>query len=139
MVRPYLAVTVAALLARTLWPPVLPALICLLGLRFGGTPGAKCGLLGGILALFLGVSPWHLPGLTLLGGISGTVFHNPVGVWGNWLRAIPLLAGYCLLPALGHWLTGEGLLPCLMLAGKDFLRTALTLPLVYPFCPKRRS
>ena len=61
MVRPYLAVIAAVLLARTLWPPVLPALVCLLGLRFGGTPGANCGLLGGILALFLGVSPFLLP------------------------------------------------------------------------------
>ena len=139
MVRLCLAVTAAALLARCLWPPVLPVIICLLALRFGGETGAKCGLFGGIVGYFLGFSPWNLPGLTLLGGVSGTVFHNSAGLWGNWVRAIPLLAGYCLLPALGLWLTGEGLLPCLTLTGKDFLRTALTLPLVYPFCPKRRS
>jgi len=139
VIRPVLAVTAAVLLARTLWPPVLPALICLLGLRHGGERGAKCGLFGGILALILGFSPWFLPGLTLLGGISGIVFHNVSPFWGNWLRAVPLLAGYCLLPALGHWLTGEELVPCLILAGKDVIPTVLTLPLVYPFCPKRRS
>lgn len=139
MVRPILAVTAAALLARCLWPPVLPALICLLGQRLGGEDGAKCGLLGGTLALCLGFSPWYLPLFTLLGGISGTVFHNSVGFWGNCLRAVPLLAGYCLLPALGHWLTGEALAPCLAMAGKEFLRTLLTVPIVYPLCPKRRS
>ncbi|MBR3753220.1 MAG: hypothetical protein IKK50_08840 [Ruminiclostridium sp.] len=139
MVRLCLAVTAAALLARCLWPPVLPDLICLLGLRFGGETGAKCGLFGGIVGCFLGFSPWNLPGLTLLGGVSGTVFHNSSHFWGNCLRAVPLLAGYCLLPALAHWLTGEALAPCLVLAGKDFLQTALTLPLVYPLCPKRRS
>ena len=139
MVRLCLAVIAAALLARWLWPPVLPVLICLLGLRFGGETWAKCGLFGGVLGYFLGFSPWDLPLLTLLGEISGTVFHNSAGLWGNCLRAIPLLAGYCLLPALAHWLTGEALVPCLDLAGKDFLRTALTLPLVYPLCPKRRS
>ena len=139
MTRPFLAVAVAALLARTLWPPVLPALVCLLGIFHGGERGAKCGLFGGIFGCFLGFSPWKLPVLTLLGGISGTVFHNSPHFWGNWFRAIPLLAGYCLLPALGHWFTGEALVPCLTLAGQDLLRTALTLPLVYPFCPKRRS
>lgn len=139
MVRLCLAVTAAALLARWLWAPVLPVLICLLALRFGGETGAKCGLFGGILALCLGFSPWNLPGLTLLGGTSGTVFHNSAGLWGNCLRAIPLLAGYCLLLALGHWLTGEALVPCLTIAGKEFLGTLLTVPLVYPFCPKRRS
>ena len=139
MVRLCLAVTAAALLARCLWSPVLPALVCLLGLRFGGETGAKCGLFGGIFGYFLGFSPWNLPLLTLLGGISGTVSHNSSHFWGNCLRAVPLLAGYCLLPALGHWLTGEALVPCLVLAGKVFLRTALTLPLVYPLCPKRRS
>lgn len=139
MVRLFLAVTAAALLARCLWVPLLPTLICLVGLRQGGERGAACGLLGGVLALCLGFSPWILPLLTLLGGISGTVFHNPSGFWGNWLRALPLLAGYCLLPALGHWLTGEAPIPCLTLAGKEFLRTALTLPLIYPLCPKRRS
>lgn len=138
MIRLFLAVTAAALLARALWPPVLPALLCLLGLRHGGEAGAKCGLLGGVLALFLGFSPWNLPLFTLLGGISGTVFHNSSHLWGNCIRALPLLAGYGLLLALAHWLTGEGLVPCLTLAGKDVLRTALTLPLVYPFCPKRR-
>ena len=139
MTRLFLAVAAAVLLARTLWPPVLPALLCLLGLRWGGETGAKCGLFGGILECFLGVSPWKLPVLTLLGGMSGTVFHNSSHFWGNWVRAIPLLAGYCLLPALGHWFTGEELVPCLTLAGKEVLRTVLTLPLVYPFCPKRRS
>ena len=139
MTRFYLAVTAAAFLARTLWPPVLPALICLLGLRLDGEGGAKCGLLGGILALILGFSPWILPGLTLLGGICGIVFHKSPHFWGNCLRAIPLLGGYCLLPALGHWLTGEDLAPYLTLAGRDFLRTVLTLPVVYPLCPKRRS
>ena len=139
MVRLCLAVMAAALLARCLWPPLLPVLICLLGLRFGGEMGTKCGLLGGILGYFLGVSPWNLPGLTLLGGISGTVFHNSAGLGGNCLRAVPLLAGYCLLPALAHWLTGEALVPCLTIAGKEFLGTLLTVPLVYPFCPKRRS
>ena len=79
-----------------------------------------------------------IPCLTLLGGISGTVYHNFSHFWGNCLRALPLLAGYSLLLALAHWLTGEGLVPCLTLAGKDVLRTALTLPFVYPFCPKRR-
>lgn len=139
MIRPILAVTAAALLARCLWAPVLPALVCLLGLRSGGETGANCGLFGGILALFLGFSPWNLPLLTLLGGVSGTVFHNSVGFWGNCFRAVPLLAGYCLLPALGHWLTGEALIPCLTIAGKEFLGTLLTVPLVYPLCPKRRS
>ena len=139
MTRLVLAVAAAALLARTLWSPILPNLVCLLGLFHGGERGAKCGLLGGIFGCFLGFSPWMIPCLTLLGGIPGIVFHNFSHFWGNWFRAIPLLAGYCLLPALGHWLTGEELVPCLTLAGQELLRTALTLPLVYPFCPKRRS
>jgi len=139
MVRLCLAVTAAALLARCLWAPVLPVLICLLGLRFGGEMGAKCGLFGGFLALCLGFSPWDLPLLTLLGGVSGTVFHNSSRFWGNCLRAVPLLAGYCLLPALAHWLMGEALVTCLTIAGKEFLGSLLTVPLVYPFCPKRRS
>ena len=139
MVRAALAVTAAALLARVLWPPALPAVICLLGITRGGETGAACGLFGGILALCLGFSPWQIPLLTLLGGISGGVFHHSPQGWGNCLRALPLLAGYGLLSALGHWLTGEDLLACLVLAGKEFLRTALTLPVLYPFCLKRRS
>ncbi|MBR5534116.1 MAG: hypothetical protein IKU62_04650 [Ruminiclostridium sp.] len=139
MIRPLLAVTFAALVSRCLWFPALPTLLCLLGLRFGGETGAKCGLFGGILGVILGFSPWYLPLFTLLGGISGTVFHNVSPFWGNCLRAIPILAVTCLLLALGHWLTGEDLAPCLTLAGRDFLRTVLTLPVVYPLCPKRRS
>ena len=139
MTRLVLAVAVATLLARTLWAPVLPAVVCLLGRFHGGERGATCGLLGGIFGLFLGISPWMIPCLTLLGGISGTVFHNSHHFWGNWFRSVLILAGYCLLPALGHWFTGEALVPCLALAGQELLRTALTLPLVYPFCPKRRS
>ena len=81
MVRPYLAVTAAALLARTLWPPVLPALICLLGLRFGGTPGAKCGLLGGILALFL--AGCMALGLVACGGGDS---NPPAGVPSRFMR-----------------------------------------------------
>ena len=89
--------------------------------------------------MFPGVFPLETPGFDPPWGNFRTVFHNSPHFWGNWFRAIPLLAGYCLLPALGHWFTGEALIPCLSLAGRDFLRTALTLPLVYPFCPKRRS
>ena len=65
MIRLFLAVTAATLLSRALWPPVLPALLCLLGLRHGGEAGAKCGLLGGVLALFLGLSPSPLEYLWL--------------------------------------------------------------------------
>ena len=139
MTRILSAVAAAVLLARTLWPPILPAFLCLVGFRHGGEQGAKCGLFGGCFGFFLGFSPWNIPFLTLLGGLSGGIFHKISHFWGSCLRALPFLAGYCLLPALGHWLTGDGLLPCLTLAGQDFLRTVLTFPLVYPFCPKRRS
>jgi hypothetical protein len=111
-------------------PVLLPGYVILAGRTQKGETGAKVGLAGGILWTVLGVSPWKVLFLTLLGGISGEVFHRPLGFWGNWLASLPLLAGWegaqiLLHGGLGTWRA------LLLVAGWEWLACALGFPLAW--------
>ncbi len=137
-VRCCLAVCLAFLLQRcllsqgTLWgtvPLLLPPLLCFLGMTQGADRGAACGLLGGLLCLLSGTSPWMLALYPLVGGISGAVFHNAQGFWGKWLRAVPLLAGMEAALVLGHWMAGDRLAAALRVAWPELLLALASYPL----------
>lgn len=115
---------------QPLRPVLLPGYVILAGRTDGGETGAKVGLVGGILWTILGVSPWQIFFLALLGGSSGEVFHRQPGFWGNWLTALPLLTAWegtqvLLHGTLGTW---RALLPA---AGWEWLACALGFPLAW--------
>lgn len=139
-VRLYLALGLCVLLQSLvlirfpvwgIFPVLLPGLVCLVGIGQGADRGAECGLLGGLFLFLTGTSPGQIALLALLGGLSGVVFHKPVGFWGSWLCCLPALAGYEGLLVLGHWLMGAGWLPPLRIAGPEFLLAAAGIPLVW--------
>lgn len=136
--RCYLTVVLAFLLQRCLlvqvevlgvYPLVLPALLCLLGMIHGPDRGAECGLFGGVLCLLAGCSPWVLVLYPLVGGVSGAVFHNLEGFWGKWLGTVPVLTGMEGLLILGHWMAGDRLTAALPVAGPEFLLALACYPL----------
>ena len=149
--RCYLAVFLAFLLQRCLlvqvevlgvYPLVLPALLCLLGMVQGPDRGAECGLFGGILCWLAGCSPWVLALYPLVGGVSGAVFHHFGGFWGKWLRTAPVLAGMEVLLILGHWMAGNRLTAALPVAGAEFLLALACCPLaalIWKVASLRRS
>lgn len=137
--RCFFAVGLAVLLER-LWPasltlggtapPILPGLLCLLGMKAGAERGAECGFLAGGLCVLAGSSVGLLPLWTLLGGLAGWI-RPPCGGRGRTgLSCLPLIALSALLEALGHWLSGSiALTPALTLAGLEAAFAILLLPL----------
>lgn len=137
--RCFVAVGLAFLLTR-LWPasltlggaapPLLPGLLCLLGMKAGPMRGAECGFWAGGLCILTGASVGLLPLWTLLGGLSGCL-RPPYGGLGRiMLRCLPLIALAALLEALGHWLFGRiALSPALTLAGLEAALAVVLLPL----------
>lgn len=119
-------------------PRLLPALVYLVGVSAGADRGAECGLFAGALCYLTGGTPWQMALFTLLGGISGAVFHRMEGFWGKWLLCLPALAGWEGLQLLGHCLGGVGLTAGLRLAGAEFLLAVVCFPAAALLLRQRR-
>lgn len=145
--RLYLAATLAFLLewgVLTHFPllgvraRLLPALVYLVGMEAGPDRGAECGLFAGILCYATGGTPWQMALFTLLGGLSGAVFHKMEGFWGKWLLCLPALAGWEALQLAGHCLAGVTLPAGLRIAGVELGLAALCFPVAVLLTRKRK-
>lgn len=135
--RLYLATTLAFLVEWALlthfpllgvYPRVLPALMYLVAMEAGPDRGAECGLFAGILCYVTGGTPWQMALFTLLGGLSGALFHKTEGFWGTWLLCLPALAGWEGLQLLGHCLGSVTLAAGLQIAGVELGLAVLCFP-----------
>lgn len=120
------------LAAVTPWRvPLLPGVVCLLGLRLGATAGAALGGFAGLLWLCAGQGYTPLALFPALGGWTGGF--SPTGreaLPRRWLLCLPGLALYAVLECLLHLWGGISV----RLLGTSFLLSLACLPLAELVC-----